>query len=84
MTSKYDRLGDRPSPPARLPSPSSSPRSRPSSAPCPRGASRSRLVGRDEQGHYHDAHSFGRWQAGYAADRPDFAAETVTFRQFAR
>ncbi len=30
---------------------------------------------------YASAHIHAWWQAGYAADRPDFAAETVTFRR---
>jgi hypothetical protein len=31
-------------------------------------------------GQYHEAQAM-RWKAGYVADRPDFAAETVTFRR---
>ncbi len=30
---------------------------------------------------YATPHIRAWWQAGYAADRPDFAAETVTFRR---
>ncbi len=30
---------------------------------------------------YASAHIHAWWQAGYAADIPDFAAETVTFRR---
>ena len=32
-------------------------------------------------GRYTDAHALLWWHAGYVADRPDFAAHTVTFRR---
>ncbi len=31
-----------------------------------------------------NAHALGWWHAGYVADRPDFAVQTVTFRRLAR
>ncbi len=34
-------------------------------------------------GRYVHAHAHGWWRAGYVADRPDFAAQTVTFRRVA-
>ncbi len=33
---------------------------------------------------YASAHIHAWWQAGYIADRPDFTAETVTFRRVAK
>ncbi len=33
---------------------------------------------------YASAHILAWWQAGYIADRPDFTAETVTFRRVAK
>jgi len=39
--------------------------------------------GATNQGRYHFAHTLHWWRAGYAADRPDFIAETVTFRRIA-
>ncbi len=35
-------------------------------------------------GCYTNAHALGWWHAGYVADRPDFAAQTITFRRLAR
>jgi len=35
-------------------------------------------------GRYSNAHALGWWHAGYVADRPDFAAQTVTFRRLTR
>jgi len=35
-------------------------------------------------GRYNNAHALGWWHAGYIADRPDFAAQTVTFRRQTR
>lgn len=34
-------------------------------------------------GRYHDGYSLTWLRAGYVADRPDFAAQTVTFRRVA-
>jgi len=35
-------------------------------------------------GRYNNPHAMHWWDAGYVADRPDFAAQTVTFRRLAR
>jgi len=37
--------------------------------------------GATAHGRYLSAHALHWWRAGYTADRPDFAAETVTFRR---
>ncbi len=40
--------------------------------------------GATANGRYNNPHAMHWWDAGYVADRPDFAAQTVTFRQLAR
>jgi len=35
-------------------------------------------------GRYGNPHALGWWRAGYSADRPDFVAQTVTFRRQTR
>jgi len=40
--------------------------------------------GATTSGRYNNPHAMHWWVAGYVADRPDFAAQTVTFRRLAR
>jgi len=40
--------------------------------------------GATAHGRYDNAHAMRWWDAGYSAERPDFAAQTVTFRRLAR
>ncbi len=37
--------------------------------------------GATANGRYANPHALHWWDAGYSADRPDFAAQTVTFRR---
>ena len=39
--------------------------------------------GATAHGRYANAHALGWWHAGYVAERPDFAAQTVTFQRLA-
>jgi hypothetical protein len=50
----------------------------PASARLPRNVS---WWGATARGRYGHAHTLYWWRAGYVADRPDFAAGTVTFRR---
>jgi len=39
--------------------------------------------GATRSGRYMSSHAYDWWRAGYVADHPDFADETVTFRRVA-
>lgn len=47
----------------------------------PAARRQARWWGTTANGCYNHPHAMHWWDAGYLADRPDFAAETVTFRR---
>ncbi len=85
MTSKYDALGDHL---ARLGAPVITLTFAEIEAvigPLPETARyQSEWWGATPSSRYKSPHAYRWWQAGYVADRPDFAAATVTFRRVAK
>ncbi len=85
MTSKYDRLADHLATSGAATTTLTFAEVEAVVGPLPQQARRTPdWWGATSAGRYFHPHAVNWRQAGYVADRPDFAAETVTFRRVAK
>ncbi len=85
MTSKYDRLGDHLAALGATTITLTFAEVTAVVGPLPIMARRAPVWwGATPAGRYMYTHAMNWWQAGYVADRPNFVAETVTFRRIAK